>query len=351
MELINLFKQLVAIDSVSGEEQKISNFVFQYLKKLSLRPIRDKNNNIYCRIGKSKSKSLFCAHMDTVEPGRNIKVIERNGFLQSNGKTILGGDNKVAVAAILQSLKELKDENLNLELLFTVKEETDSGIQLFNYNLIEAKTGFVFDISRGDLGIVVLNAPSIYDFQFEFFGKEAHASRPEKGINVLSFLMNLNKKIKLGRLDKKTTFNIGIFSGGIATNTVPGNLILKGDLRSLNIKKFFIYKNKIEKIIINQANKFNIKTFIKWLPYCDGYSIKRNDLIFLKVKKIYKSLDIDLKPISTNGGSDANFLNKVGIKTFCLGDGVYDPHTLNERIKISDFFKLKEIVKNLMLKY
>ena len=350
-QIINFFLKLVAIDSPSGEEKNVSQFIFQYLKNLNLHPKKDKNDQIYCSINNNPSKKpiLFCAHLDTVEPGRNIKPVIRSDYITSDGKTILGADNKVAVASILYAISELISEKINVELVFSVREETDGGIKQFNYHQLRSKVGFVFDLTDESMERVILKAPYIDDFVFQFYGKLSHAARPEQGINVLSHFLACFSQLSLGRVDKETTFNIGIISGGRATNSVPDYLEVKGDLRSLNKKKFFTLKKRIEEKINFYSNKTKVKADVRWLPYCCGYHIKVNDSYYLRLKKIYdEKFNLKLKPIVSSGGSDASFLNTIGIKTFCLGDGAVNSHSLEERVKISNLIRLKEIVKALI---
>lgn len=351
--LISLFQKLSSIDSVSGEEEKVAQFIFSYLKNLKLSPIIDKNNQIYCQIGNGKNPLLFCAHMDTVEPGRGIKIKEKDGYLVAQTKTIIGADNKVAIASILQAISDLlkEEKKLNLELLFTVREETNSGIKEFNQKLLKAKKGVIFDLSNYQLEGVVLKAPYIYDFEFEFFGQASHAAKPELGKNVLDLFIKVFSQISFGRIDKDTTFNLGIIKGGQATNTVMDYLVLKGDIRSGSKRRFFSYLEKIEKTFQKLSKKTGIKYRLNWQPYAFGYQIKKNDRDYLLLKKIYQKMNLQLKPVISNGGSDAGFLNKIGIKTFCLADGIIDPHTTKERIKIFDFYQLLHITKKLMLEF
>lgn len=352
-KLIFIFKQLATIDSPSGEEKEIANFVFQYLKNLGLKPQIDKNFQIYCSINHSSQKPiLFCAHLDTVGPGRGVKIIEKEGYLMSDGRTILGADNKAAIASILQAISELIKEKINIELLFTVKEETNGGIKKFDYQKIKSRIGFVFDFASEDLGQVILKAPFINDFHFHFYGRLSHASRPEKGINVFNHFLKSFNRLKIGRIDEETTFNLGIIEGGKATNSIPDYLLVKGDIRSLNEKKFYQLIKKIEKTFDIYDKKTRVKTKIEWFPYSFGYEIKQEDDDYLKLKKIYrKNFQIDLKPAISTGGSDASFLNRCGIKTFCLSDGSVDNHTTKEKIKKENLFKLKEIIKRLILAY
>lgn len=351
--LIELFTQLAHIDSVSGEEKNISDFIVQYLQNLGLTPMQDPHNMVYCRIGNQPNPLLFCAHMDTVEPGRSIQVVEKDGFLRSAGNTIIGGDNKVAVAAILyavtQCIQQKKD--INVELLFSVREETDSGVQQVDTSLLQSKVGFVFDGGGTDLGWVVTQASTIQDVKIEIRGTSTHASTPELGINALEILMSLKDSIKLGRVNEQTTFNLGIIRGGDATNTIPGSIRIEGDLRSMNTNMFQEVKQTIEQAFACAVKHFDATVEFKWIPYSFGYSLSEQSEAYQQLSQLYKKIGISLNPVSTTGGSDAGFLNSIGIETFCLGDGVLDVHTPDERIAVKDFECLSVCVMDIMREF
>jgi len=351
--LFKLFKQLASIDSPSGNETEIGNFIVNFLKDLDLEPVQDENLMIYCRIGNTPNPALFCAHMDTVEPGRHIKVLENVEFIRSDGTTILGADNKISLATILFTIKELliRKENLNLELLFTVREETNSGVQDFDTAKLESKVGFVFDGGLGEMGWLAQSAPTIEDFEIEIKGKSAHASVPENGINALQVILNAANSVKLGRPDLFSTLNIGLINGGFSTNTVPEILSLKGDLRSTNLESFSLIKQDFQHALEKSGQDLKAEVYFKWIPYSIGYNMDLNSSNYSAINKIYTDLNISMSPKAVTSGSDAAFLNSIGVQTFCLGDGVMDPHKLSERIRKNDFVTLANIVKNLMIKF
>jgi tripeptide aminopeptidase len=352
MTLLDLLNKIISIDSVSGQEEELSNFVYNFLKDLGLSPIKDSSNMVFCRCGDGEP-ILLCAHMDTVEPGKGIKAVTENGYLKSDGKTILGGDNKVALATILYNVQELVSQNQlpNVELLFTVREETDSGIKKFDTSMIKSKFGFIFDGGNGSLEWIVESAPTISDFVVEIEGKSAHASRPEQGVNVIEALLKIKELgVELGRLDENTTFNIGKIMAGKASNSIPDNLFMEGDLRSNSKQTFAVYKQYINTMLHKAARACNCKAKINWIMYSVGFEMKQ-DQSLENLKSIYKKLGLELKPVKTTSGSDANFLNSKKITTFCLGDGVEDIHTTNEKIELKKLDKLKDLIQELMLNY
>lgn len=354
MSLVQLFKTLVSIDSPSGQEKEVSNFVVDYLRKLDLNPIQDQHYMIYCPVGDVSNNSiLLCAHLDTVEPGRGIKVVEEDGILRSDGTTILGADNKAAVAAILSAVEKMVQNNETpkdgVELLFTVREETDAGIRLFDKTILQSKLAYVFDEGDGELDVLITKAPTIQDFEIQIIGKSSHAARPENGINALDILVEFGKNQNFGRLDDDTTFNIGLFEGGTSTNTVPGRILLKGDLRCLNHKKFTRYQARIEDSLRIAAKRVDSRAVVNfvWTPYSFAYELDAASPNLKRLVSVYADLGISLKMRQTNGGSDAGYLNHIGIEAFSLGSGVAGAHGCEEQISIDNLTKLSDLLKSL----
>lgn len=348
-----LFKKLVSIDSPSGHEKNISDFIFQYLKDLELGPYRDKHNMIFCHVKNSKDKGkpkLFCSHMDTVEPGQNIKIIENECYFQSDGTTILGADNKITIAILLSLTQKLLASkiDLNYELLFTVREETNSGISEFDTDKINSNVAFVFD-GGNNLSEINLQAPTIQDVIITIRGKSAHVATPEMGSNSLETLINSN--VKLGRIDSDTTFNIGIIKGGSATNSIPETVVLKGDLRSLSHKKFLLTQKDIERIFKGASRLNKTKVEFNWIPYSYAYKNNIQSKSFINLKNIYKKLGFNITSNISTGGSDAGYLNYKGIEAFCLGYGVENSHTTQERISTDNIQLLSKIIENIIKKF
>ncbi len=351
--LIDLFTHIASIDSPSGEEQAVGVFIMDFLRSCGLSPVKDEYGMIYCRVGSGDDPLLFCAHMDTVEPGRGIEVIERDGWLQSQGDTIMGGDNKIALAAILYTIRDCIHRNIdiNIELLFTVREETDGGIQQFDTRTLHASVGYVFDFpaGEGDLGAVAVSAPTIYDVAIELEGRSAHAGCPDDAHNVLEGLLRLHSVLKLGRYDSNTTFNLGIIQGGTATNTIPGHMRLVGDLRCSSHDHAREVKDTITRTIHHVLGDSGVKARIDFIPYSYAYAHDlEHDDMFSQLQVHYQKQGISLRPMASYSGSDAGFLNHKGITTYCLSDGVIGAHTTDERIRVETFYTLQKMVESIV---
>lgn len=349
--LIDNFFKLVQIDSPTGEEDRIAEFVLDLLLKNKLvdHAQRDKFGNIYARKDGVGEPIFLSDHLDTVEPGRGIKPQIKNGYVISGGDTILGADDKSSVSALIEALFIIKEENRStrpLEIIFTTSEEVGNlGAVNFDYSLLAAKKGFCFDCTQ-PLGVIVTASPFYERFDIEIKGKEAHASRPELGINVLSILGELIDKQPFGKLDENTVFNIGVVNGGYVRNAIPGNLVLKGEIRSFKEQTLIKYKNKFLRILEQVISKSGASYEIEFVRENPGfkYSLKQEHEVIDIVEPHLKKLKI--KPVlSPNWGvSDTNIFFEKGLFCINMGGGREFAHTTRERIKVTELEKLVKLI-------
>ncbi|QQS38748.1 M20/M25/M40 family metallo-hydrolase [Candidatus Woesebacteria bacterium] len=340
-KIIDTFCDLVRIDSPSGHEEEIRKYITNRLTKLDVNFRVDEEGNVFAKIGEGRKPVVLSCHMDTVEPGRGIKPVVNNGIITSGGKTILGADNKVCIAAILETLDNLQLNHRPLELVFSVREETDSGISKFDFRQLHATSGIVAD-SSSELGTIITASPWITDLKMEFVGKLAHSSIPEKGRNVLIPTIDALSLMTIGRVDKLTTCNIGLIKGGTATNTIPGSISIEGEIRSFSFATFNETLVKTRNVFEAQVSS-GVKLIYEEKPYSEGYRLAKNDRCLGDVKKAFAKLGIKPKYKNSFGGSDANAFIKNGIKVINIGDGSKDAHTTSESVEISKLIQLGEL--------
>lgn len=363
--LAETFKFLVQIDSVSKEEGVIANEINKILESMGAETFVDNagdkiGGNSGNLIAKFKGNTqapplLLNAHMDTVEPGRGVTAVLENGTFTSDGTTILGADDKSAIAILLETLNILKENDLQhgpLELVFTVCEEIGlQGAKHLDLSAITATYGFALDAT--DTEGIVTRAPSANHLEFIIHGKDAHAgAAPEKGINAISLASKAIAKLELGRIDQETTCNIGIIEGGIATNIVPNLVKVKGEVRSHDEEKL----NKITNEIVFSFNEV-IENYKKMnpndeLPRVD-INIKKDfprthipdDHPVIKLAtRAAENLGRKMKTKTTGGGADANIFFEKGIFTGVLGTGMRDMHTVRESVKLDDMVRTTELL-------
>ena len=163
------------------------------------------------------------------------------GWIRSDGTTILGSDDKAGVASLLEVIQVLREHNLphgQIQFVITVGEEMGmTGSRALDAGLLDAKFGFAFD-SNGDVGTICVASPSRALITIDIYGKSAHAGvNPEDGISAIQVAGKAIARMRLGRIDEETTANIGKFEGGGETNIVPDHVKLYAEARSTSQAK------------------------------------------------------------------------------------------------------------------
>ncbi len=104
---------------------------------------------------------LLCAHLDTVPHAGTVEPVLEEGAWTSAGDTILGADNKAAVAMLLEIARRHATDPapVAVELLFTTSEENAlAGAKALDRDKLDAELGFVFD-HASPIGEIVAAAP------------------------------------------------------------------------------------------------------------------------------------------------------------------------------------------------
>lgn len=347
-QVVDTFLDLVEIDSPSGQEEKVSKYIVRYAKKRKWKTSRDKYGNLFVKVPGEGEPFLLSAHMDVVQPCLNVKPRVRKGVISSSGNTVLGADDKAGICAILEASDYLRKNSIKhrpLELVFTKEEESGLlGASNLNYKKIQAREGIVVD-SGAPLGQITVAAPYIYTLEIKVIGKEAHGgAHPEKGINALVIAAKAISEIKLGRINQSTTANIGVIRGGQVFNTVPGEILLKGDVRSHRLEtaqKHLDLTTKVFKKYV-RANKARIN--IKAKLACPGFSYSRQDPLVMRIAAYNKEMKFKTVYKKSTGASDANIFAGQGIKAIDISYGSQNLHTARESIKISELVNITEFL-------
>jgi len=361
--LIESFMELVRIDSVSGGEKEVADFLVKKLKGLGLEvtvdqageKVKSNSGNIIARFKgniKEATPIMFSAHMDTVVPGKNIKPICEGDKILSSGKTILGADDKAAIAALLEALHILKENNIpcgDIEIVFSICEEIGLlGAKNLDISSLNAQMGFVLD-SGGQVGEIISAAPSQNSLKIIIHGKSAHAgSNPEEGINAIQIAGFALSRMKLGRIDEETTANIGVISGGKATNIIPDEVTLEGEVRSRNEEKLEKYTKKLKQIAEDTAQEFKAKAEVKINKEYYCYNLSADDQVIKIAMKAAKDMGLQPELHPSGGGSDANVFNKKGFPSVDLAIGMEKVHTVDEYILVKNLKKTAEYVLSII---
>lgn len=362
--IISEFTKLVSIDSKSFCEKDMGIYIKKRLVSLGFSVFEDDAGKIlngncgniygFKEGNTSLDPLLFCAHMDTVEPSEGKEaVIGEDGIIRSNGKTVLGADDFSGIAAILEALQTIEDKNIShrpIEVLFTIAEEVYcKGVQQFDFSKIKSKEAYILDLT-GPVGFAAFKAPTILSFNIIINGKSSHAGfAPEKGIHSILAAANSISSLEIGRIDKDTTLNIGTIEGGIATNIVPDQCIVKGEIRSYSHKKALELLENIKQNFIDSAAKIKAIVDFHSEIHCEAYEIPINHPVIKRFERISNEQKLPTTLVETFGGSDNNILAKHGIKGVVLANAMNQCHSCEEYTTIDELCNIAELTKSLMI--
>ncbi len=362
-KVIREFTELLRIDSLTFNERKMADVLKLKLEDIGFHVYEDdagakiggNTGNIIATLKGSKDVPaiLLMAHMDTVTPGLNKNPVIDGKIIRTDGTTILGGDDAAGIISILEALRIVINEKLehgDIQVVFTVAEEGGLyGAKNLDYSKIYAKYGFVFD-EGGNIGTVAVSAPSQDKIDVTVYGKAAHAGvEPEKGISAILIASEAIAKMKLGRIDEETTANVGVISGGKATNIICDCVKIEAEARSIEKVKLDAQTKHMKQCFNESANKYGGKIeFSSELAYA-GFKINDSDDIMEILKGATKKAGVSLNPVATGGGSDTNIINEKGIRAINVSVGMENVHCLDEQINTDDIFKAIELIKEIIL--
>jgi len=351
--MIEEFMELVQVDSVSGKERRMADLLKKKLTALGLevwedtagKAVNAEAGNVIARLpGTGEGPVLLLsAHMDTVEPGCGIRPRVENGVVRSSGDTVLGADDKAGIAAILEALRLVKENDIvhgGLEVAFTIWEEGGLfGAKNLDYSLINARICFVLD-SDGRPGTIVTVAPSHDRIGATIRGRAAHAGiNPEEGINAIQVAAHAIAQMKVGRIDRETTSNIGIITGGKAVNIVPDSVTIQGEARSLRAEKRVAQTAHMCRAIEDAAERFGARADIVTETIYPEFNLPEESPPVRIAVEAARNLGLEPSLAETGGGSDANIFNSKGIATAVIGIGMKKVHTTEEYITIADLLE------------
>ncbi len=351
-EALGLFLELAEVPSPPGEERAVADRVLQYLVGLGLDAYEDEAGgevgstagNIHAKLEPEGDGGgipvLFCAHMDTVVPAGVIEPTIEDGVVRNAGGTILGADNKAAIAAMLDAARLLLSERRphgGVEFLFTVREETGcQGVTAVDEKLLSAEVAFVYDM-EGPIGDVVIAAPHARTVDAVFKGRSAHAAiNPEEGRSAIVAASRAIGELRLGRLDPETTANVGTVKGGVARNVVPERCEVVAEARSLDPEKLDALVAEMLECFAFGASVCECELETQVTQNYAGYRHSSDALCVSLARDALERSGYPFRPIESNGGADANVLNARGIATANLANGMQFIHSPQEQISTED---------------
>ena len=357
--VLDLFRELAAIPSPSGRERPVADRTLDFLRDLGLDPTEDDAGaeigsdmgNIHVALPPSDDGDgvpiFLNAHLDTVPPTGPIDPEVRNGVVVNRHDTILGADNKAAVAVMLAAVSDLVRTgrpHAGVELVLTPMEEVGlCGAKAFDTSRLRARVGYCYD-HAAPIGNVVLAAPTQRTLRFRFIGRAAHAGiAPEDGRSAVVAAARAIADMPLGRIDAETTANVGVISGGIAGNIVPPECLVEAEARSRDAGRLREQVQAMLDAATFAANLAECELESRIEPEYDGYRFSRSDPAVRLAARAREACGREVVYIDSGGGADANVWNARGLECVNLCNGMAEIHTASEHIAAADLDAMLDV--------
>jgi len=358
--LVDDFLSLVRISSPSRREAEVARWLTGTLSGMGVRVdvddagerISGDTGNVFAQFPGTVPDApplLLCAHMDTVVPCEKITPVRDGDVIRTDGTSVLGGDDKAGIAAILEAIRIVRERGIPhgpIDVLFTVCEEQGLiGAKHFDIGRLRARAGVVLDCDSVDE--LILQGPAANRMQFTVHGLEAHAGLcPEEGISAIKIAGEAIAAMRLGRIDEETTANLGVVQGGLAGNIIPNKVTIRGETRSRSDAKLAAQTKHMVECFESAARGHRVtvagKEHLARIEArverdYDPLNVPADSRIVGLVRRAVEGRKRALTVRATGVGCDANVFNgKHGLEVANLGCGMRQIHTVNEWIDVND---------------
>jgi len=359
-----LFLDMARINSPSGRERPMVDFLMPILADMGFEVAEDDSapefggeagNLIAWRSGSVPSaKSIFfCCHLDTVEPTEGINIVEDGDTIRTDGKSILGADDKAGIAAVIEGLRMLMESGAahgDIQVLFDVSEENGlHGAKALDRSKIRAEMGFVLDTERPAASIT-WSAPSHESVHVEITGAAAHAGlAPEKGVSAIVAASRAIAKMNLGRIDDETTANVGVIEGGKARNIIPDHAVVHAEARSRSEEKLVDQVDHMRTVFESEAEAIGAKAVVRSEREYTGFRLTENDPVVRLAASAARRVGVEVNYREGGGGSDANVFNAAGVPCVLIGMACEGAHSASESLRVPDLVLSADFVLALCL--
>ena len=356
-DVLDLFLELAAVPSPSGEEREVGDIVARYLHDCGLSVDEDgagavvgsSVGNLYTRLEPTAEGEplLLCAHLDTVPPTDAIEPVVEDGVVRNAKSTILGADDKSAIAVMLEATRRVLAENrphAGVELLFTPKEEVGLlGAAAFEHARLQARVGYVYD-QAAPIGTVILGAPYSQALEVTFHGRASHAGMyPDEGRSAIAAAARAIAEMRLGRVDEISTANVGVIHGGTASNIVPEWCTIVAEARSHDEAHLAELVQEMQDAITFAAGVAEVDVETRLRKSYRGYRFAKSDPAVALAAAALERAGHEVVYDLSGGAADANAFNEAGLSVVNLANGMADIHTPNEHIAVADLEAMVDV--------
>ena len=364
----------------------LAKVIIEDLKEIGLEDISlDENCYIMATFPSNCGKDVptigFIAHMDTAPTyngkGVNPKVVKYEGgdivlnkeldvilspkdfsslnkyvgeeLIVTDGKTLLGADDKAGIVEIIEAMKYLKEhpeiKHGEIKIGFTPDEEIGRGANLFDVEKFNCK--FAYTVDGGELGELEYENFNAASAIIKIKGRDIHPGTAKNSmINSMIIAMELNSMLPADQRPEHTENYEGFFLLNDMKGTVE-NTTMNYIIRDHSMKKFNEKKNLIKAVVMYLQLKYkdaSIEIEVKDSYYNMREKIEPVSYIIDLAKKSMEELGIEphIRPI--RGGTDGARLSYKGLPCPNLFTGGHNFHGKFEYIPVNSMEKARDLI-------
>ena len=394
--MINRFLKYVKIATDSNPENlqcpssdiqwDLAKVIVEDLKELGLEDISlDENCYIMATLPANCTEEIpsigFIAHMDTAPTyngiGVNPRIVKYEGgdivlnkelniilspkdfshmnnyigqdLIVTDGKTLLGADDKAGIVEIIEAIKYLKEhpeiKHGEIKIGFTPDEEIGRGANFFDVEKFNCK--FAYTVDGGELGELEYENFNAASAVIKIKGRDIHPGTAKNSmINSIMIAMELNSMLPPEQRPEHTENYEGFFLLNDMKGTVE-DTTMNYIIRDHSMKKFNEKKNLIKAAVMYLQLKYKdacIEIEVKDSYYNMREKIEPVMYVIDLAKKSMEELGIEphIRPI--RGGTDGARLSYKGLPCPNLFTGGHNFHGKFEYIPIPSMEKGVEVI-------
>ncbi|PVX26518.1 MAG: acetylornithine deacetylase [Candidatus Bathyarchaeum sp.] len=355
---VNLLTRMINIYSPSGNEEEISLFLADEMKKLGFRVHRDEVGNVIGEIGEGSPVVLLCGHMDTVEGEIPVRVEE--GQLYGRGSV----DAKGPLAAMIVAASNFVNGGFPGKILVVGvvdEEKGGTGIQHFVEEGIQPDYA-VFGEPSG-LEKVVFGYKGILTVKITVETPSGHSAAPWLFDNAIEKAMEFWKQISRLHLREEklksrfysiTSCLTGIKGGNSSASFIPSKCEILIQLRiPPQLTPELVFDEVNRKIDRYKAINPKVTVTVEMVDVAKAFEADRRSVIVRALAWGIRKTTLNYASFSRKTGTgDMNVLGnalKIPVVTYGPGDSKLD-HTPNEHIDIQEYLDSIEVLKKTLTK-
>ncbi len=308
MRLFELTRNLIEIESITGNEKQIAFYLRDYLAGLgysvTLQEAAPERYNVQAFAG--DPVVIFTTHMDTVPP--HIAFREDDEFIYGRGAC----DAKGIIAAQVEAAERLRAEGeTRLGLLFVVGEERNSAGAILA-NKTPCGSRYFIDGEPTENRLALASKGSLR-VELVARGRSAHSAYPEQGESAILKLLDVLQDLRSLELPSdpelgQSTCNIGVLEGGTKPNVIPD--FARAEVMFRLVVPAVDLKKRLDSVVRGR---------------CEIHYRFEVPIVRMGVMEGFETTVVSF-------ASDVSFLDRWG-KPFLLGPGsILEAHTDHERL-------------------